>query len=87
MVVNDVASTREALLARGYEPAPVKEFKRGASCWRAIFSFKIPTATRSKCWSGTATISDRAESEQLRIDIADLAAWFASLVIEAKPAR
>ena len=42
VVVNDVASTREALLAQGYEPAPVKEFKRGDELLARYFFIQDP---------------------------------------------
>jgi lactoylglutathione lyase len=32
------------------------------SCWRAIFSFRTLTATRSKCWNATAIINSKTKS-------------------------
>lgn len=42
VVVNDVASTREALVAKGYQPAPVKEFMRGDELLARYFFIQDP---------------------------------------------
>ena len=42
VVVDDVASTRETLVARGYEPAPLKEFKRGDELLARYFFVQDP---------------------------------------------
>jgi lactoylglutathione lyase len=42
VVVSDVSSTREALVARGYEPNPVKEFKRGDELLARFFFIQDP---------------------------------------------
>ncbi|HYN58276.1 MAG TPA: VOC family protein [Rubrivivax sp.] len=42
VVVNDAASTRDALVAKGYEPAPVKEFKRGDELLARFFFIQDP---------------------------------------------
>ena len=42
VVVNNVASTREALVAKGYEPAPVKEFTRGDALLARYFFIQDP---------------------------------------------
>jgi lactoylglutathione lyase len=42
VVVRDVAATRESLVARGYEPAPVKEFKRGEELLARYFFIQDP---------------------------------------------
>ncbi len=42
VVVADAAATREALLAKGYEPAPVKEFKRGDELLARYFFIQDP---------------------------------------------
>jgi len=52
-VVVNVASTREALVAKGYEPAPVKEFKRGDELLRANF-FSFVQTRRYKIECGAA---------------------------------
>ena len=42
VVVADVAATREALAAKGYEPAAVKEFKRGDELLARFFFIQDP---------------------------------------------
>ena len=42
VVVDDVAATRESLIARGHEPAPVKEFKRGDELLARYFFIQDP---------------------------------------------
>ena len=42
VVVDDAVATREALVARGYEPAPVKEFKRGDELLARYFFIQDP---------------------------------------------
>lgn len=42
VVVPDVAATRAALVAKGYEPAPVKEFKRGDELLARFFFIQDP---------------------------------------------
>ena len=42
VVVSDVTSTREALVASGYEPNPVKEFKRGDELLARFFFIQDP---------------------------------------------
>jgi lactoylglutathione lyase len=42
VVVPDVAATHAALTARGYEPAPVKEFKRGDELLARFFFIQDP---------------------------------------------
>ena len=42
VVVDDAVVTRAALVARGYEPAPVKEFKRGDELLARYFFIQDP---------------------------------------------
>ena len=42
VVVDDAIATREALVARGYEPASVKEFKRGDELLARYFFIQDP---------------------------------------------
>ncbi len=42
VVVDDVPATHAALTARGYEPAPVKEFKRGDELLARFFFIQDP---------------------------------------------
>ena len=42
VVVADVAATREAVAAKGYEPAAVKEFKRGDELLARFFFIQDP---------------------------------------------
>jgi lactoylglutathione lyase len=42
VVVDDALAAREALVARGYEPAPVKEFKRGDELLARYFFIQDP---------------------------------------------
>ena len=42
VVVDDAVATRAALVARGYEPAPVKEFKRGEDLLARYFFIQDP---------------------------------------------
>ena len=41
-VVTDAAATREALLAKGYEPGPIKEFKRDDELLARFFFIQDP---------------------------------------------
>jgi lactoylglutathione lyase len=42
VVVTDAAATREALLAKGYEPGPIKEFKRDDELLARFFFIQDP---------------------------------------------
>ena len=42
VVVDDAVATRAALVARGYEPAPVKEYKRGDELLARYFFIQDP---------------------------------------------
>jgi lactoylglutathione lyase len=42
VVVDDVAATQAALVAKGYEPTPVKEFKRGDELLARFFFIQDP---------------------------------------------
>ncbi len=42
VVVDDADASRDALLAKGYEPAPVKEFKRGDELLARFFFITDP---------------------------------------------
>lgn len=42
VVVNDAAAAHAALVAKGYEPAPVKEFKRGDELLARFFFIQDP---------------------------------------------
>jgi len=65
VVVNDVASTREALVAKGYEARAGEGIQARRRTAGALFLRPGPrTATRSKCWSGTATTGDKTPSMQ-----------------------
>lgn len=41
-VIGDAAATHAALLAKGYEPAPIKEFKRGDELLARFFFIQDP---------------------------------------------